>query len=51
MKKYKHYSREQLIYKIEFLRIENKCLKAWLRESKEFKDFKRAIEENFGGEE
>ena len=49
MGKYNQYSRGQLIQKIEFLKSENKFLKEYLRETKEFKEFNKWIEDNFGG--
>lgn len=49
MKKYNQYSREQLIQKIEFLKSENKFLKEYIRGTKEFKDFNKWVEDDFGG--
>ena len=49
--KYNQYSREQLVQKITSLEIENKFLKEYIRGTKEFKDFDRWVENNFGGEE
>ena len=51
IEKYKQYSREQLIQKIESLKSENKFLKEYIRGTKEFKDFNKWVENNFGGEE
>jgi len=48
---YNQYSREQLIQKIKSLTSENKFLKKYIRGTKEFKDFNRYVENNFGGEE
>lgn len=48
MAEYDKYSRGQLIQKIEFLKSENKFLKAYLRDSKEFKELNRWIENEFG---
>lgn len=50
MKKYEHYSRGQLIQKIEFLKSENKFLKEYIRGTKEFKELNEWIEKEFGGE-
>lgn len=49
MEEYNRYSRGQLIQKIEFLKSENKFLKEYLRDTKEFKDWNKWIEDNFGG--
>ena len=49
--KYNQYSREQLVQKISFLESENKFLKEYIKGTKEFKDFNRWVENNFGGEE
>lgn len=43
--------REQLIQKIKLLETENKFLKEYIRGTKEFKDFNKWIDDNFGGEE
>ena len=51
MEKYNQYSRGQLIQKIKFLESENKFLKEYIRGTKEFKDFNRWVEKNFGDEE
>lgn len=51
MENYNHYSREQLIQKIESLKSENKFLKEYIRETKEFKEFNKWIKNNFGSEE
>lgn len=51
MEKYSKYSRAELSRKIEFLESENKFLKAFIKETQEFKDFNRFIEDEFGGKE
>lgn len=49
MGKYTQYSREELIAKIEILESENSFLKEYIRGTKEFKDFNRFVENEFGG--
>ena len=51
MEKYNQYSREQLIQKIESLKSENKFLKEYIRGTREFIDFNKWVNDNFGGEE